>query len=233
MKSNMYTDGEYAIKNTSWHQQDSAWKAGLILEMIHRNRLDFRSVCEVGCGAGQILKHLCSQLPEHIYFDGFDISPQAYAIAKQCEEERLRFHLEDFLSARGDCFDILLLIDVFEHVPDYIGFIQGCSPRAKYKIYHIPLDISVNSVLRFSLINTRSSVGHLHYFTADTALATVRDSGQRVLDFCYTDAVVARCSAHPSIRRNLGNVMRHAMSAVSARMAAQLLGGYSLLVLAE
>jgi len=45
-------------------------------------------------------------------------------------------------------FDSLLCIDVFEHVEDYIGFVKTLKSKATYKIFHIPLDISVLSVIR-------------------------------------------------------------------------------------
>jgi hypothetical protein len=76
---------------------------------------------------------------------------------------------------------------VFEHVPDYIGFLEKCKPLAKYKIYHIPLDIHVSSVLRGSFVNARYSVGHLHYFSEESALATLKDTGHEIVDCFYTN----------------------------------------------
>lgn len=201
--------------------------------MINRNNLSYRSVCEVGCGAGAILQQLSLLLPKDVVFDGYEISPQAYEMAKQKQEERLRFHLKDLMADEGDTYDILLVIDVFEHVPDYISFVQGCGSKAKYKIYHIPLDVHVSSVLRSSLTNARDSVGHLHYFTAETALATVKDSGQKILDVCYTDGGIALQKIHPSTKRMLANIPRRILSKFSVPLTARLLGGYSLLVLAE
>lgn len=233
MQSSIYTNGEYLRRNPTWDEEDSPWKAEQISKMISRNNLSYRSVCEVGCGAGGILQQLSLLLSKDVVFDGYEISPQAYEIAKLKEEERLRFHLEDLLTAGTERYDILLVIDVFEHVPDYIGFIQACGSRAKYKIYHIPLDVHVSSVLRSSLTNARDSVGHLHYFTAETALATLRDSGQKILDVCYTDGGIALQKIHPSTKRMLANILRRILSKFSVGLTARLLGGYSLLVLAE
>ena len=233
MQPNIYTDGEYLRRNPSWDEEDSPWKAEQIRRMICRKNLSYRSVCEVGCGAGGIIQQLFLILPEDVVFDGYEISPQAYEIAKQKEGERLRFHLGDFLTAETEPYDILLVIDVFEHVPDYMGFVQGCGSKAKYKIYHIPLDVHVSSVLRASLTNARDSVGHLHYFTAETALATLKDAGQKILDVCYTDGGIALQRVHPSTKRMLANIPRRILSKLSVPLAAKLLGGYSLLVLTE
>ena len=63
MKTTIYTSGEYAAKNPTYHVEDSAWKAHQILKIIQRNNLQPLSICEVGCGAGEILRQLQSNLP--------------------------------------------------------------------------------------------------------------------------------------------------------------------------
>lgn len=70
---------------------------------------------------------------------------------------------------------ILLANNVFEHVPDYLKFIEKCKPLPKCKIYHIPLDIHVSAGLRGSFVNARYSVGHLHCFSEESALASLKD----------------------------------------------------------
>ena len=233
MHSSIYTNGEYLRRNPTWDEEDSPWKAEQISAMISKNDLSYRSVCEIGCGAGAILQQLSLLLPEDVVFDGYEISPQAYEIAKQKEQDRLHFHLKDLLKNETQRYDLLLVIDVFEHVPDYINFIHECGSKAKYKIYHIPLDVHVSSVLRSSLTNARDNVGHLHYFTAETALATLKDSGQKILDVCYTDGGIALQKLHPSTKRMLANIPRRILSKFSVGLTARILGGYSLLVLTE
>lgn len=233
MKSDIYVNGQYSDNNPEWHQEDSAWKADQIVSMLRRNGLTYNKICEVGCGAGEILHQMSKTLPEHVTFDGYEIAPQAYEIAKQKESDRLHFHLEDVARIEENSYDILLLIDVMEHVPDYMGFVQRCAEKAKYKVFHIPLDIHVSSVVRATLTNARDAVGHLHYFTADTALAVLRDTGLNILDFIYTDGAIALYKQHPSARRLLANIFRSTLSKVSVRVTARLLGGYSLLVLTE
>ena len=52
----LYRDGQYLAANPGWHAEDSPWKAAQTLQMFRRNRLSPKTVCEVGCGAGEILK---------------------------------------------------------------------------------------------------------------------------------------------------------------------------------
>jgi hypothetical protein len=80
----------------------------------------------------------------------------------------------------------LLLIDVFEHISDYLGFLDSISSRAKYFIFHIPLDMNVQGLLRDLPVHFRKSVGHLHYFSQSTAIKTLEDSGFSIIDYFYT-----------------------------------------------
>jgi hypothetical protein len=117
-------------------------------------------------------------------------------------------------------------------VPDYMGFVDKCRQRAKYKIYHIPLDIHVSSVLRNAFIRSRYDIGHIHYFTADSAIATLKDTGHEIIDCVYTDIAFGLFSEHPSFNKAIANVPRWLLSRLSVPFTARLLGGYSLLVLA-
>jgi len=59
--------------------------------------------------------------------------------------------------------------------------------KAEYKIFHIPLDLSVQTVFRASpIVKVRASVGHIHYFTKETALETLKDTGYQIIDYVYT-----------------------------------------------
>ena len=53
-----YNDGGYLSENPDWHVGDSPWKAQQIHKIIDRNKLSPRTICEVGCGAGEILRQL-------------------------------------------------------------------------------------------------------------------------------------------------------------------------------
>ena len=166
-----YTQGDYLIRNPTWHVEDSPWKAKQIIRMLTRNSLAPKTICEVGCGAGEILRHLQQNLSEQCLFWGYEVSPQAFALCKQRANERLRFELKDILQEKDAFFDMILLIDLIEHLEDYFSFLRGIKPKSEYKILHIPLDLSVQMVLRGSpIMRTRESAGHLHYFTKEIAL---------------------------------------------------------------
>lgn len=154
------------------------------------------------------------------------------AIAASKSNERLHFYEADLL-ARDETFDLLLAMDVMEHVPDYLGFLEGCRRSAQYKIYHIPLDVSALTVVRPQFSKIRAALGHLHFFTAETALDTLAASGHRVIDWFYTDAAGLVLQFKPRLKQRVLHLVRRSIASCSRAWAARLLGGYSMLVLAE
>ena len=187
MTESLYLEGDYLKNNPDWHVEDSSWKAGKIIDILTKNKITPSNVCEIGCGAGEILNQLYSVLPATSRFVGYDIAEDAIDMAKSRTKERLRFKKHDLLMDDSAKFDLLLVIDVFEHIEDYLGFLRKCRDKAEYKIFHIPLDMSVQKVLRKDvLMHARQKVGHLHYFTRETALDTLKDAGYEIIDSFYT-----------------------------------------------
>lgn len=219
-----YLDGSYLAKNQTWHSEDSAWKASQIRQLLDRHRIEPRSVAEVGCGVGAILHHLAATMPL-ARFTGYEVSPQAFSLCRP--SDRVHF----MLGEPREQVDCLLCIDVFEHVEDYFGFLRGLRGKASVTVFHIPLDLTVLGLLRGTMLRSRRDVGHLHYFTPETALATLTDCGFRVVDSCFTPAF--RDRPGQTVKARLARLPRTLLYALSPRALALWLGGVSLLVLAE
>jgi cyclopropane fatty-acyl-phospholipid synthase-like methyltransferase len=128
-------------------------------------------------------------------------------------------------------FDLAMAIDVFEHVEDYYDFLRRLRTKARFKAFHIPLDLSAWSILRGEPMKMRHHVGHIHYFDKDTALAALRDTGYRVVDWQYTSGRTEL--PHLGWKSRLLKGPRNALFSVNPDFAAKALGGYSLLVLAR
>jgi hypothetical protein len=188
-RESAYVTGEYLANNPTWHVEDSSWKACKILDLIRRNNLFPKTICEVGCGAGEILCQLQANMDFECEFHGYEISPQAYELSKRRANPKLQFHLGDFLKEHHN-YDIILLIDLIEHLEDYYGFLRGIRDRSKYKILHIPLALSVETILRKKrLPQSYRQYGHLHYFTKDTALIALNHAGYHIHDWFYTSGI--------------------------------------------
>ena len=224
-----YLDGEYIEKNPTFHVEDSPWKARQILNGIEKCQLSLENVAEVGCGAGEILVQLSNELPK-AKFTGYELSPQAYEMCKERANEKISFHHSDLFEDEKS-FDLMLCIDVFEHVEDYFSFLRNLSKKASNFIFHIPLDMNTQMVARAEPIQrVRKNVGHIHYFSKDSALAILDDCGFEVEYWFYTPNGVDRPKTTAA---KLAQIPRKIFQAMSLEMSARLLGGYSLLVVAK
>jgi len=227
----LYVDGEYLAKNPTWHVEESAWKARQVLRMLRKNGVSPKTVCDVGCGVGEVLNQLQENLDRECVFWGYDISPQAIDLAKTRSSGRIHFELADFGQETDKFFDLILVLDVIEHLPDYFSFLERLKARGRHKMFHIPLDLSVQTVFRKNgLLKRREMYAHLHYFSKETALRTLEDAGYEVLDYFYTPRSIDFGMTPGQI---LLKLPRRLLFALDKDFAARLLGGFSLLVLAR
>jgi trans-aconitate methyltransferase len=232
VRRNIYLNGEYARQNPTFAIEDSPWKARQVLKAIERNRLSPNTICEVGCGAGEILRQLQNALPPHVVFEGYDISPDSHRAAQTRENDRLKFFCADFAATSGPAHDLLLCLDVFEHVPDYLGFLEKLRLRAEYKVFHIPLDLSVQWLVRMKpILKERATVGHLHHFTRETALETLEWADYQIIDSFYTAGALDL--PDKSFKQKLARVPRRLAYRLSPDLTVRILGGYALLVVAR
>ena len=229
-EESIYADGQYlSLTGGTWHLEDSPLKAQWITEMLLRHG-DFqpRTVCEIGCGAGGILAELQKSMPEESEFTGYEISPQAHALSQQFNNLRCRFVLG---SAFDDpqSYDLVLVMDVVEHVEDCFSFMRQVRSKGRLKIFHIPLDAHASAILRGR--NAWDDAGHIHIFTKETAIKSLVYSGHRIVDWMLTEAALH--APGPGRRTRLGNLLRRPLNKLSPLWTARLLGGYSMLILTE
>jgi cyclopropane fatty-acyl-phospholipid synthase-like methyltransferase len=228
----IYRNGVYLNNNPSWHEEDSPWKAAQISKILEKNKIEPKTICEVGCGAGEILSLLSNQFSCGTMLHGYEVSPQAFTKCKTKTRENLKFWLKNFFDEKDVNFDVLMAIDVFEHVEDYIGFLRELKQRGTYKIFHIPLDLSVQTVLRCApILKERRNAGHIHYFTKDTALATLEDTGYELIDHFYTMSSIDL--PNRGWKANLLKIPRKLAFMINPDIAVRVFGGFSLLVLAK
>lgn len=231
LERNTYVDGTYVEKNPTWFVEESPFKVRQILRMLEKNQFKPRTICEVGCGAGEVLKLLQARMDSSCHFYGYDISPQALEMCQSRANGRLQFKLADLTQEEGTYFDLMLVLDVVEHLEDYFGFLNKIQSRSDLKIFHFPLDLSVQAVLRRrGLLKRRELYGHIQYFTKETAIETLRDVGYEVLDSFYTPRCI---ELGTEILQKVARLPRRICFAMNEDLTARVLGGYSLLILAR
>lgn len=162
----IYTDGSYLQSNPGWHGQDAHWKLMHVLLALERAGAADRvkTVCDVGCGAGELVKEWARLRPD-MRFTGCDISPQAHALCLKDAPENA--HFVHGGQVQGEHFDAILAVDVLEHVPDTDSFLSTLEAYADLLVLHVPLDLSFRSVVKPEILEEeRRTVGHIHFYTA-------------------------------------------------------------------
>lgn len=229
----MYQDGQYLANNPTWHEQDSPHKARWIAALLHRSQITPRTVAEVGCGAAGILRSLASIFPQ-ASFDGWEVSPQAVDLANSRPHPRIGIHLDDILES-GKAWDLLLAIDVLEHMENPAEFLRESRKLCGYAMIHLPLDLSVQTVLRGrTLLDRRRNLGHVHMFTRGMARALLEENGWEIKEEVYTGGALEL-----PIAAGLANLLknwplrlpRRLLFAIAPHFAVRVLGGWSILML--
>lgn len=231
MPSNVFITGEYLEKVPQWHTEDSSWKAKGVIRVMERNRISPRIIGEVGCGAGEVLRQLQSQMDPDCLFWGYDISPAAIDLCRPRENDRLRFTLGDVTKERSVFFDVLLVLDLLEHQENYFKFLREIKPLAPYKLFHQVLDLSVYTVLKkHGLTSRRYLLEDLHFFTKDLVLMALTEEGYDILDWFYAPRSIYRSSR---LIEKIRQIPRAFCFAFHKDLAVRLMGGYTLYVLAK
>jgi cyclopropane fatty-acyl-phospholipid synthase-like methyltransferase len=223
----MYNDGRYAANNPGWHEKDAPWKARQVLSLLSDRSLRPESIVDIGCGTGGVLDVIAREL-SGARLVGYDPSPQALGMVRRSDRVEIRAGTAKDVHEH---YDLLLSLDVFEHVEDYIGFLRSLRPIADLFIFHIPLDASAQSVMREKpLLSARSTVGHLHYFTRGTALATLESAGFQIADdrLLFPHDLPGR-----QVKTRIANIPRALGRRVRPQLSARIFGGSTLLVLAS
>ena len=231
-----YSDGDYLEANPTFHVERAAFKTDHILRMCRKHQLAPSSLVDVGCGAGEVTRLLAEAFPAANPVHGFELSPQGIAMCREREAavgERLQFFHDrvDNPPPEGPRhegrYDLLVSCDVFEHVEDPFAFLRSLLPVARDYLFHIPLDMTAQMVVRGGAMRrVRNKLGHLHYFSKETALALLEDCGYEVVDDAYTPAAL---HGPRNLRQRLAKLPRQLASAVAPDLSVRLFGGYSML----
>jgi 2-polyprenyl-3-methyl-5-hydroxy-6-metoxy-1,4-benzoquinol methylase len=228
-----YIDGSYLQATGGWHSEDAAWKVDHIMSVIGEIAPGLKSIGDIGCGSGDILAQLAVRVPTANLLEGWELAPEAYALTKRHTLSQISFHNKSLFDFPGSKYDLMMAMDVFEHVSDYLGFLEKLREHGERFVFHIPLDASALTIFNEEhvLRNKREEIGHLHYFTKYSALATLEDAGYKILNYKFTHAKVFPPANYLSGKIRQG--LRKIVFALSPYFCARTIGGCAMMVLAE
>ena len=149
--------------------------------------------------------------------------------AKKKETGKIKFFLKD-IADETRFFDLILIIDVIEHIENYFQFLDKVVSKGNYTIFHIPLDISVWTLYREKmLIESKDRVGHIHNFTEDFIISVLDDYGFKLIDKLYTEPVFETSS----FKQKFTNGIRKFLFMINKKFTTKFMGGYSVMVLCK
>jgi SAM-dependent methyltransferase len=232
-RSSIYDNGKYLANNPDWHTLDSPFKAKNVAHILDSAGLQFRRLVEIGCGSGEILVQLAKHYPDSDFL-GVDTATSLEEFWRSRRAPNIRFDCLDATSI-SEVFDVAVMLDVFEHVPDYIGFLEKTRSVARYFVFNIPLDLYVAGLLLGHIRSAREEYGHLHYFSPESAVSTLELAGYRILDTFIAPGFrgAPKGSVRTTLKQRLIYFPRLASFTVSPAWSQRLFGGSSLVVLAE
>jgi SAM-dependent methyltransferase len=211
------TDDAVSARLGRWRALGGRLKAAHAAALCERAGLAPATVVELGCGDGALLAALSARGLGAV-LDGFELSEQAAALARQKEIAGVR-RIEAYDGARvpaGDgSYDMAILSHVVEHVPDPIPLLQEAARLAPRVLVEVPLEAN-RSARRPAVRAEAARIGHLHAFDRAQVRALCAAAGLSVLAeltdplplehhafFADTPAARARAAAKTAVRRAL------------------------------
>ena len=193
---NIYRDGTYLSNNPTLHGEDSDYKFAYIRQLLSRCAFAGPSVhiLDVGGGCGGIAALVCEQLAQQglqVECHAFDLSPA------MLEQQRVNnpyntLATSDFAQIREQRYDLALLIDVIEHIPDNGPLADVVDHISRHVIYNIPIERNLFDWLRNLYMKRRyyalqnESLGHVHFYSYGGAKRFVR-AHHRLVDWIFPD----------------------------------------------
>ena len=226
---NIYTSNDYWEYNPDFHERDTRFKIGNALHLL--DTIQINSIVDIGCGSGQILQDICSIYNAKGF--GYDVSPLAIErsnfLNKNKDVEYYLFEKNTHIKKS----DLILCFDVFEHVEDYLGFLTKINNLSKYYLFNIPIDIYMTGILSGKIDKAREKVGHLHYFTENSAISALNNCGYKIKSKRICESFKYNIFHGLTFNQLVLIFPRLFFSFFSKSLCLKIFGGSNLMVLAE
>jgi SAM-dependent methyltransferase len=179
-KNNIYNDGSYIDQNPTLHDEDSFFKFSNIKYQIEKsNFLRTRkkiTILDIGGGNGKVGRLFCDYLFEKkidFQFDVIDLSEEMIKLQKLNNKYLNNSYLGNIENINEN-YDIILMIDVIEHVEDYHSFTEKLNSISEFIIFNIPIEKNLFDRLRNIYFNNEyykeqnKTLGHVNFYSFTT-----------------------------------------------------------------
>lgn len=197
--NNIYDNGTYLSYHPTIHEEDSGFKFRQLVGFLgvpEFGRKEIR-VLDVGGGAGKLGFLVAQHFRERGYeveFVALDLSARMLEVQK-----RNNPHISRTLNmSLTDCdemgFDLALMVDVVEHIPEKHRAAEKVNTLSRYALYNIPVEINLFDALKNIYMRGRyyrlqtESLGHLHFFSYSSCKRLIKSHHHLIrhkfVDYC-------------------------------------------------
>ncbi len=182
---------EYIAKNPKLALDEAELKSKQIQKFL--GPIKVGSLLDVACGAGGITKIMDEQL-ESKRTVGLDISETMIKTAKRRDKGgKVTWICQDIFNYKTNHkFDLVLGIDIIEHIDNDLGILKKISTLGKKVLIKVPMEDSVldNKIIRRLGIRdpwkeSEEKYGHINHYNERGLLKLFHDAGFRIIKQGY------------------------------------------------
>jgi ubiquinone/menaquinone biosynthesis C-methylase UbiE len=201
MRNNIYTSGEYIRNHPTLDVEDTPWKLTKIIPLIAEFARDSSpkevALLDVGGGAGLILKESSDHLRKMnitVRKYAFDLSQEMLRVQRENNPDLVALINGDISDAsiQSKALDLVLMIDVLEHVPDAVRTLRELRRISRYVIFKVPLERNffyntLNFFNRGRLKTHVQKLGHLNSYNFKLLKEQITRYTGKVLCYSFTN----------------------------------------------
>ena len=186
------------------HEKDSNWKVSKIIPLVDKfisyiNK-DIINLLDVGGGAGLILNMISIYIEKNYSIKVnkylLDLSPGMLEVQKKKNLDFKKAFNEDIrkTSLSNKEIDLILMIDVLEHVPQPMEALEEVKRISKFIIFKVPLENNLISRMRNIIHkgkprkNAIETIGHINVYDINKLKYQIEKHTGSVLNFYFTNS---------------------------------------------
>jgi len=200
----LYKTDEYIGWHPSLHAEDSPWKVSQVIPMVDKFIKDYCpkeeiNILDVGGGAGLVLKAVSSYIQEQhglkVNKYALDLSPGMLKVQREANPDIEGVFNEDITetSIKDKEMDLVLMIDVLEHIPEPSRALEELRRIARFVIFKIPLEDNIydNTLNLFSRGKYKKEIleksGHISSYNFRKLRSQIEAYAGDITDYYFTN----------------------------------------------
>lgn len=244
----LYTTDQYLHQHPDIHEADSPWKISKILPFVDTFARECSkttvTVLDVGGGAGLILKAVADYLShahgKTVVKYCLDLSPAILDRQKATNPDAAKAIVGDIAHTPfvDKEVDLLLMIDVLEHVTDPAQTLHEIARISRYALFKVPLEDTVYYHCMDCLTRGKfreriiASIGHINIYSLDSLPKQLRDHCGEVMETNITNVYRYLLRTPLSLSNRLFQLAGWMVGRLSPSLAARLFHDYMMVLVA-